>query len=228
MEEKWIPPLLLLGALIGCSDTATKNYEPVAGPPAGQNTLGATRCIKCHEKEYANWVQTAHADGRLMREGSTGQPQQCAVCHDNLESHLVHPNRNKPQDIDAMTKSAQNRLCGACHFDENRVGHNVINPQLDHGLFSSAGFEGKAHELSCLDCHDGHGDHDHMLESSQANLCFKCHKSAILTMGVFQPVNYLAGGKLCTACHPPHGATKAGHAGRMTVGVAAVCAPCHL
>lgn len=127
-----------------------------------------------------------------------------------------------------MTKSAQNRLCGDCHFDENRVGRNVINPQLDHGLFSSAGFEGKTHQLSCLDCHDVHSDHDHLLENSQANLCFKCHKSAIVTMGIFQPVNYLAGGKLCTACDAPHGTTRAGHAARMTAGVAALCVPCHL
>jgi predicted CXXCH cytochrome family protein len=77
-----------------------------------------------------------------------------------------------------------------------RLGRNVINPQLDHGLFSSAGFEDKTHQLSCLDCHDVHSDHDHLLESSQSNLCFKCHESAIVTMGMFQPVNYLAGGKL--------------------------------
>jgi len=40
-----------------------------------------------------------------------------------------------------------------------------------------------------------------MLVSITAPVGFTCHKEAIVTMGVFQPFNYLFFGKTCQAYH---------------------------
>jgi predicted CXXCH cytochrome family protein len=82
--------------------------------------------------------------------------------------------------------------------------------------------------LSCLDCHAGHSARRNMLRGLQAHICFRCHKRAIVTMGIFQPLNYLTAGKTCTSCHAAHGTTKGGHAARMTLGIGATCVVCHI
>jgi predicted CXXCH cytochrome family protein len=62
-----------------------------------------------------------------------------------------------------------------------------------------------------------------MLKRIRAHVCFDCHKTAIATMGIFQPVNYVTFGKACQACHTVHGGRTASKVARMTVGVCIVC-----
>jgi predicted CXXCH cytochrome family protein len=66
-----------------------------------------------------------------------------------------------------------------------------------------------------------------MLKTSRAHTCFGCHKEAVITMGVFQPVNYLTLGKTCVSCHPAHGGSRPHQIARMTVGMAVTCIVCH-
>jgi predicted CXXCH cytochrome family protein len=90
-------------------------------------------------------------------------------------------------------------------------------------MFMSVGFEGHKRQLACLDCHSGHSGKAKMSAHLRAHTCYQCHKEAIVTMGVFLPINYLTFGKACQACHPLHGGSPASKSARMGVGVCVVC-----
>lgn len=219
--------LLCVFVVAGCSSTGKWFYLKLTEIPVEKSVPTALSCKYCHKTEHETWEKTEHANAASMEKISVVQLRECGACHDNITAHLAAPQENKPKDITALSKSDQNQLCGKCHFNKDIFGWKAINPHHRHGLFKSVGFDGKKQQLSCLDCHAGHGNKGNMLQRSQANLCFKCHKQAIITMGIFQPFNYIADGKVCTACHAPHGTSAPGHAARMTLGVAATCVPCH-
>ena len=122
-----------------------------------------------------------------------------------------------------MNKTDQNTLCGKCHYNQNLFRGSTINPQDKHALFMSVGLEGKKQQIACLDCHSGHKGGTEMLVTIRAHICFTCHKSAIVTMGIFQPFNYLAFGKFCQACHAIHGGSGTAQATRMGIGVCVIC-----
>jgi hypothetical protein len=204
------------------------NYVKMADIPVETAVPKAARCLDCHKDEYDTWKKTEHSEAKEMEKIPVAQLRECGACHDNLTAHLADPDKKSPQKLSALGKSDQNAVCGKCHFNKDVFGSDSINPNLKHGLFTNTGFEGRKKQLSCLDCHKGHGKHNNMLQSIQAHTCFKCHKSAIVTMGAFQPINYVGAGKVCTGCHAPHGTTAAGHVGRMAAGVVVVCGPCHV
>lgn len=224
---------IFVGALIicaGCSSTGEWAYVKMTEIPFEKSVPPAASCMDCHESQYATWKKTDHADASDMKVVPAAQLRECGACHNNLSAHIEAPEAKKPSDIKSMSKSEQNQLCGNCHYNKEVFGRDSINPNLDHGLFTSVGFsEMKEHQLSCLDCHEGHSKHGDMLQSIQAHTCFKCHDGlTYATMGIFQPFNYLADGKICTACHAPHGATKTGQAVRMIGGFGSTCIPCHI
>jgi hypothetical protein len=188
----------------------------------------AVTCRDCHKIQYDDWQQTKHADFEVMKKVPDAALHECGACHDNLSEHRDEPAKTKPSAIKAMDKTTQNTMCGKCHYSKDILSGCVINPEHAHGPIMSVGFEGKKKQLSCLDCHQVHGGKTDMLQGIRAHTCFKCHKEAIITMGVFQPINYLCAGKACLACHASHGTSTAGHVTRMTVGMAVTCAICHI
>ena len=224
--NSWIWLCLLLTA--GCSSTGKWNFTKLSEIPVEASVPPAAECRVCHEAEYGTWEKTDHGDPQAMAKITVAQLKECGACHGGLAAHAGDPESNHPPAIASLDKSGQNRICGNCHYNKDLLGWKSINPNHRHGLFMSVGFQGKKRQLSCLDCHEGHGGKREMLQSIQAHTCFKCHKEAIATMGVFQPLNYLAAGKVCTACHAPHGTSALGHAARMTVGFVGTCMPCHV
>jgi hypothetical protein len=214
--------------LAGCSTSGKEAHPKLAEPSAATSGPRAARCIICHKSEYETWKATPHGDAAAMAAVSGAQPSECGECHDDIPAHFASPHESRPPDITALSKSDANRVCGRCHFSGGMPGKKAINPRNRHGLLMSVGFEGKKRQLSCLDCHRVHGGKGDMLRGMHAHACFKCHREAIVTMGVFQPLNYVAAGRLCTACHATHGASTLGHAGRMIVGVGATCIVCHI
>jgi predicted CXXCH cytochrome family protein len=219
---------LLALALAGCSTPGKGVHPKLAEPSPAISGPRAANCIICHKQQYETWKATSHADVAAMATIPGVQRLECSACHDDLPAHVASPHESRPPDITAMSKSDQNRVCGRCHFSSDMPGRKGINLDHRHGLLTSVGFEGKKRQLSCLDCHKIHGGKGDMLRGMHAHTCFRCHKEAIVTMGVFQPLNYVAAGKICTACHATHGASTLGHAARMTVGVGATCIVCHI
>jgi hypothetical protein len=188
----------------------------------------AATCRNCHMIQYENWKQTKHADFEAMKKVPDAALHQCGACHDNLSEHRDEPGKTTPSSFKTMDKTTQNTVCGKCHYSKDILAGCAINPEHSHGPIMSVGFEGKKKQLSCLDCHQVHGGKTDMLQGIRAHTCFKCHKEAIVTMGVFQPINYLSAGKACLTCHASHGTSTAGHATRMTVGMAVTCGVCHI
>jgi predicted CXXCH cytochrome family protein len=149
--------------------------------------------------------------------------RECGACHGNISAHASDPSV-KPETSPAdLSKTEQNTLCGKCHFNQDLLKRSAINPQDRHAVFMSVGFEGRKKQISCLDCHSGHQGKSNMLVSIKAHICFRCHKVAIATMGVFQPFNYLFFGKACQVCHAIHGGSSAAQGARMGIGVCVVC-----
>ena len=211
--------------LIGCS--RTWNYTELEEFSVDTNSPPALDCRECHQREYDSWKATKHANSSHMQAIPLDQLQGCGACHGNLTSHKNEPATNVPPDLPELGKAEQNVVCGKCHYNKELLGKKAINPHDKHGLFMSVGFEGKKRQISCLDCHSGHKGKGDMLHGIRAHTCFKCHKEAIVTMGVFQLPNYLSAGKVCLGCHPPHGGTFVGKSARMITGALLTCVICH-
>jgi len=149
--------------------------------------------------------------------------RECGACHENAAAHVQAPGPATTPTITALTRTEQNTICGKCHYNQALFGSRAINPHDKHGLFMSVGLEGRQRQISCLDCHSGHHGGSAMLVSIKAHICFTCHREAIVTMGVFQPFNYLFAGKACQGCHTVHGGSAGEQWGRMGVGFCIVC-----
>jgi len=211
---------------LGCS--ANWDYKPLEEfAPAGTAPV-AQVCSECHADEHRSWMDTKHSSSEDMAAVTVDQFKECGACHSGLESHMASTDTSRPPSVGTMTKSEQNAVCGKCHYNKDVMGSDAINPDAKHSPIMSVGFgEDKKRQLSCLDCHSGHQGKSEMLQNIKAHVCFKCHKEAIVTMGIFQPFNYLVAGKACQLCHAVHGGTTGQLSGRMAIGVA-TCVPCHI
>jgi predicted CXXCH cytochrome family protein len=213
--------LIIVLTLAGCARTwhftPLESYRPSEAVPV------ASACQTCHKSQYDSWKMTRHADETRMAIIPIKELQECGACHDNIAAHAANP-ANKPGTTPSkLNKTEQNTLCGKCHYNQDLFGSRAINPQDKHALFMSVGLEGKEQQIACLDCHSGHKGGSEMLVSIKAHVCFTCHKSAIVTMGIFQPFNYLFFGKACQACHAVHGGSSTAQATRMGVGFCIIC-----
>ena len=217
--------IFIVVLLIGC--TQSWRYSALEDIAKQEITLSAQECQTCHQQEYATWARTYHANSKRMQQIPVVQLRECAACHDNLTAHTESPAEYRPADIADFSKTDQNAVCGKCHYNYDMLGRKAINPHNRHGLLMSVGFEDKKRQITCLNCHSGHSEKSDMLRRIRAHICFTCHKEAIMTMGVFQPLNYLGMGKVCLGCHPTHGGSRVNQATRMTVGVGATCFVCH-
>jgi predicted CXXCH cytochrome family protein len=221
--KKNIAILLLIAGLTleGCARkwqfSPLESYRPSEAVPV------ASSCQTCHKNQYDSWKKTRHASETRMAIIPINELRECGACHDNIAAHAADP-ANKPGTTPAkLNKTEQNTLCGKCHYNQDIFGNRAINPQDKHALFMSVGLEGKEQQIACLDCHSGHKGGSEMLVSIKAHVCFTCHKSAIVTMGIFQPFNYLFLGKACQACHAVHGGSSTAQATRMGVGFCIIC-----
>jgi predicted CXXCH cytochrome family protein len=226
MKILWL--LTLIGAIAagmaGCaaSKTAGGNRSLDAGIIPAPSS-----CRECHQEQYATWAGSDHADTDRMKKIEPPEKRGCGACHDGLTAHLENPAGSTPPDLAAMSKTEQNNVCGACHYQKEVLGRKAIDPHHRHALLMSVGFEGFEHQIGCLDCHKGHIKRSEMLRSPRVHSCFRCHKEAVITMGVFQPFNYAAFGKVCVSCHPAHGGSAPSQLARMSVGLAVTCIICH-
>ncbi len=214
--------LLLTGAFIdGCARTwpyqELESFQPASDVPP------AAVCKTCHAEQFVTWSRTRHGEASRMERISVAGLRECGACHGDLSAHAADPAAAKPAPIGAMTKSEKNMLCGKCHYNQRLFGSRAINPHDKHALFSNVALEGQNKQIACLDCHSGHKGGSDMLVRIKAHICYECHTSAMFTMAIFQPFNYLTFGKMCQACHTVHGGSPGERWGRMGVGFCIIC-----
>jgi len=219
--NRFLLPLLIVVLLAGCARTWT--FTPIDAYRPAENVPPAAACQACHQGEYDSWKRTRHASEVYMQAVPVPALRECGACHEGIAAHAADLAVKPGTSPAKASKTEQNRTCGKCHFNQDILGRSAINPDDKHALFMSVGFEGKKQQLSCLDCHSGHKGGSDMLVSIKAHICFSCHKAAIVTMGIFQPFNYLTFGKMCQGCHAIHGGSSGAQAARMGVGVCVVC-----
>ncbi len=212
--------LVLLVISAGCARTWM--YQPIESYKPSEASPPSAVCQPCHQGQFDSWKKTRHADGQRMAKVPVTELHECGACHANLTAHAADPG-SKPQSIAKMTKSEQNTLCGKCHYNQQIFGSKAINPHDKHALFANVALEGQPKQIACLDCHSGHKGKSDMLVRIKAHICFECHTTAMVTMGIFQPFNYLTFGYTCQACHTVHGGSDGGRWGRMSVGFCVVC-----
>jgi predicted CXXCH cytochrome family protein len=212
--------VFVAAAVAGCA--RTWQFTPIDAYLPTEQVPQATVCRPCHQAQYDTWASTRHGSGTHMAVVPEGL-RSCGACHSNVAAHAANPAVRPGSSPAKLSKTEQNTLCGKCHYNQDLFKGSAINPRDKHALFMNVGFEGREKQIGCLDCHAGHQDRANMLRSIQAHVCFSCHKEAIVTMGVFQPFNYLFFGKACQACHTVHGGSAASQATRMGVGFCIVC-----
>lgn len=215
---------LVLAVLViatGCAGTwVTQPIEsfrpPEAVPPSSV-------CQPCHEAQFGSWKKTRHSDGQRMAKIPVAELHECGACHANLAAHAADPSM-RPPSVAKMTKTEKNTLCGKCHYNQTLFGGRAIDPHGKHSLFANVALEGQPKQIACLDCHSGHQGKSDMLVRIKAHICYECHTSAMVTMGIlFQVPNWLTNGYMCQACHTVHGGSASERWGRMGVGFCIVC-----
>lgn len=220
MKRSFIMIFIIMVFFAGCARTwmspPIESYKPAEPSPP------ATVCQPCHQAQFDSWMDTRHADGQRMAKVPVTELHECGACHANLASHAADPNA-RPQSVAKLTKSEKNTLCGKCHYNQQVFGKKAINPHDRHALFANVALEGQPKQIACLDCHSGHKGKSDMLVRIKAHICYECHTSAMITMGIFQPFNYLAAGYMCQACHTVHGGSDSERWVRMGVGFCVVC-----
>jgi len=208
---------LIIAACAGTWTTpGIETYQPTEAVPP------ASICMPCHPAQVDAWKKNRHSNERAMEKIPVSELHECGACHNGLAAHAAEPDK-RPTSVARMTKSEQNVVCGKCHFSQKLFGRKAIDPHSRHALFTNVALEGQPKQISCLDCHSGHRGGADMLVRIKAHICFECHTTAMVTMGIFQPFNYLTFGKMCQACHTVHGGSASERWGRMSVGFCVVC-----
>jgi len=222
MKKTFALLFLIVLAFAGCAER-TWQFTPIESFRPAENVPPASVCQTCHQAEYDSWKKTRHSSETHMAVVPLNDLRECGACHSDVAAHAADPAVKPGPAPDKLNKTGQNTVCGKCHFNQKLLDDNAINPADKHALFMSVGFEGKVKQIACLDCHSGHKGGSNMLVSIKAHICFQCHKAAIVTMGVFQPFNYLTFGKACQACHAVHGGSSKAQAARMGIGFCVIC-----
>jgi predicted CXXCH cytochrome family protein len=221
MKRSVILFFLIAILAVGCARTWV--FQPIESYRPSEAAPPPSFCQPCHQEQFESWMMNRHSDEKHMAKVPIAELHGCAACHDGLAAHAAAPAASRPPHIPALTKTEKNTLCGKCHYNQRIFGSSAINPHDKHALFTGVALEGQPKQIACLDCHSGHKVKAEMLVRIKAHICYECHTSAMFTMGIFQPFNYLTFGKACQACHTVHGGSAGERWGRMGVGFCVVC-----
>jgi len=221
MKPLFTATLILIVLTAGCARTWM--YQPLESFRSTEPAPPASACRPCHQTEFDSWKRTSHAEPDPMTKITFPELRECGACHTELAAHAAAPDAKRPPRVKDMSRTEQNMLCGKCHYNQQVFGRNAINPHDRHALLTDVALEGQKKQIACLDCHSGHRGGSSMLVRIKAHICYECHTSAMITMGVFQPFNYLTFGKMCQACHTVHGGSSGERWGRMGVGFCVIC-----
>jgi DmsE family decaheme c-type cytochrome len=195
-----------------------------------EDFMGDAACADCHERQVAQFNQSAHATYSLDKSLPIDK-QGCESCHGPGKLHV----REEDSQVIAYSKISPKEVsdaCLRCHGGTMKLSHWH---QTEHGRT----------DTSCVSCHlihpkgndpgKGHGlvkksvfaaakQSGSLLKADEPTLCATCHASAVgqFRMNSHHPIP--EGRMLCSDCHDIH-PTKA--ASKKIGVVKEKCVSCH-
>ena len=176
----------LAALIISCATVDRVVLAPPMIP--GAKYVGMDQCALCHEKEVKYFKLTSHARIQIPGEGPRVEGEGCESCHGPGSLHV--DSGGDPKLIVNPGKNPQ--ACFQCHLDKNAE----FSLQFHHPV--------KEGRMSCISCHDPHGE-DILKQAGSSfslnQICAQCHRQQARPH-VFE---HLAMREGCTACHNVHG-----------------------
>jgi len=197
----------------------------------GQGMNWNANCAYCHTTELKKKFDFR---GDIYHTEWTQQGISCAECHTGLEAHVEAAEAGDYQStIPRLSRSRVDQNCAACHSRRDQLTADAFVPgdryhdhfslslpdqpglyhpdgQIRDEVFVWASFKMSrmAHAgVSCLDCHDPHGNQT-ILPVENNMLCMRCHEGGAMNAPVIRPTEHSfhpAGstGNRCVECHMP-------------------------
>ena len=173
--------------------------------------LGADTCADCHQDKIETMHNNPH--GQPVDKRTPFGKEGCETCHGPGELHFD----TEGNCIISMTGrygesvEQRNDICLKCH----QSGDRMHWPSSIH----------EAEDLTCENCHSIHEPNDVIERTSQAEVCFECHKD--IRSQTFRASSHpIRENKvICSDCHNAHGS--AGPSSLKQFSINENCYSCH-
>jgi len=198
-------------AVNGVAWGADRPAPDSAASGQGPQYVGTETCKTCHEDVFKKQFEnTPHYKTTLK--GGRG----CESCHGPGSAHVDGGGDvSKIIGFKGLSREESSKRCLSCHGEGREQAH-----------FSDSTHA--ASDVGCLDCHSPHHakEGEHLLVTSQSQLCFGCHASAKADFA--KPFHHRVEEGLvqCSDCHNVHG-TMALRQVRSEPNGDAACYRCH-
>jgi predicted CXXCH cytochrome family protein len=217
--------------------------------------VGANLCISCHEDMVTGMTQDhihapliksgctdchdPHSGNSALRLKRSTE-ELCFACHEEKKAEISQYTRQHEPAL-----KGQCILCHSPHYSEmkylllDKIDTLCYNCHKDSGVWKKRRFQhGPVAQGNCSACHNPHGsDNAYILrlsfphafyspyEKGKYNLCFNCHKEALVTTDKTDTItNFRNGeinlhrqhvnqkkGRTCRACHDVHASDQSDH-----------------
>jgi hypothetical protein len=194
----WYRQTGVLGATPGHAALRSNTLQSAAGQMYNSEdaVTGISACFRCHS---TGPPQVGEGNSITPLESSV----RCEACHGPGREHALDP-RAPIRNPARLTTGEINRLCGECHrppdggpeANTSKTWNIRFQPA---SLAQSSCFRQSSVGLSCVTCHDPHGDADADAEHYNRR-CFACHAGAKSVHG--SRLKFAAAVN-CVACHMP-------------------------
>lgn len=165
-----------------------------------------TLCGSCHTEYLATYESSMHGHG--LRESGLLVTAVCADCHGAHDIYYAADRRSTLHRANAA------ETCGNCHrYIEQRLAKSIHAQPSDSAEPIDAFVVGgrKKPKPSCVDCHRGHDEPQHIAEGYRLGLpnrCGNCHANLLLGYqvsmhGQLTSLGYEPAAK-CSDCHGAH------------------------
>lgn len=175
------------GLLLSCAAPAPSVVAPLDIP--GAHYTGNQACAQCHPAVVRGFAASPHARLQVERGGMAGQGG-CEACHGPGSEHI----RSGGSARLIINPARHPESCLRCHLGVEGEFNLPQHHPVPEG------------HMSCVDCHDPHGEdafkpEEGLAMARQNESCAACHPAQTRPF-VFEHEALREG---CVTCHNPHG-----------------------